>query len=439
MEMTRSCDSITMLRRAIDPGRIQPLIERQGERLAAAGEHLLGCTVHRLFPRGDDRYVIKYLLEVEDRYGRRQTRIVFGEIAAGDSRKRRERLVEKLRKSRRGQLAKREKPSGSGIEAIPELNMVVIPAGYDVKLPGLILHHQPRRAHEFLTCWAPGSGAGERPVTSELLNHRPGKRCILRLQQNDTGRSVVVRCLRPGEGRMTNDLETLDALRQAGLRPGNPRRVQVPRPLGGNPALAAVAIEEIPACNLQEAVEWDEAHKARIAATALAEFHALDLRPTRRYGVNEELTLLDRWVQLVTRLRPELRPAVTTAWEAVQAKLMALSPPLPALIHRDFYPKQVLYDGSQITLLDFDTISLGDPALDLGNHLAHQQMSAIHPADSDQASTIFLETYAEARPLPDAKRIAAWRDAASLRLVCLYAARTGWTATAEDWAARIAR
>jgi aminoglycoside phosphotransferase (APT) family kinase protein len=40
-------------------------------------------------------------------------------------------------------------------------------------------------------------------------------------------------------------------------------------------------------------------------------------------------------------------------------------------IHRDFYPDQVLVDGERLVLLDLDLYCLGDPALDIGNFVAH--------------------------------------------------------------------
>jgi aminoglycoside phosphotransferase (APT) family kinase protein len=43
----------------------------------------------------------------------------------------------------------------------------------------------------------------------------------------------------------------------------------------------------------------------------------------------------------------------------------------PRGIHRDFHPGQVLIDGERLYLLDLDLYAAGDPALDVGNFLAH--------------------------------------------------------------------
>ena len=40
-------------------------------------------------------------------------------------------------------------------------------------------------------------------------------------------------------------------------------------------------------------------------------------------------------------------------------------------IHRDFYPDQLLIAEDQVTVIDFDLYCEGDPALDIGNFVAH--------------------------------------------------------------------
>src|SRR5262249_47325610 len=53
-------------------------------------------------------------------------------------------------------------------------------------------------------------------------------------------------------------------------------------------------------------------------------------------------------------------------------RLGTLTPePSPRGIHRDFYPDQVLVDGSHLYLVDFDLYCAGDPGLDIGNFVGH--------------------------------------------------------------------
>ena len=41
------------------------------------------------------------------------------------------------------------------------------------------------------------------------------------------------------------------------------------------------------------------------------------------------------------------------------------------MVHRDFYHDQVIADGDVCRLVDLDLVAVGDPALDIGNFLAH--------------------------------------------------------------------
>src|SRR5262249_50836435 len=53
-------------------------------------------------------------------------------------------------------------------------------------------------------------------------------------------------------------------------------------------------------------------------------------------------------------------------------RLGAATPlPAPCGIHRDFYPDQVIVDGSRLYLIDFDLYCESDPGLDIGNFLGH--------------------------------------------------------------------
>ena len=99
-----------------------------------------------------------------------------------------------------------------------------------------------------------------------------------------------------------------------------------------------------------------------------------------------------------------------------------------ALLHRDFHDKQVFITDAGVGLIDFDTLACGEPALDLGNAIAHFQLRMLQgyctAAQAAAATSALLAGYhptAEVR-----RRLDAYVDAALLRLVCVYAFRPGW-------------
>ena len=66
-------------------------------------------------------------------------------------------------------------------------------------------------------------------------------------------------------------------------------------------------------------------------------------------------------------------------------------------IHRDFYHDQILLGKEADYLVDLDLYSMGDPALDIGNFVAHIMEAALRTAGTlnafDETAESFVETY----------------------------------------------
>jgi aminoglycoside phosphotransferase (APT) family kinase protein len=85
----------------------------------------------------------------------------------------------------------------------------------------------------------------------------------------------------------------------------------------------------------------------------------------------DELRILHECVTRVETLRPELGPRLGRILKACERLGASVPAPKPCGIHRDFYPAQVLVDGPQLWLVDFDLYCHGDPGLDVGNFIGH--------------------------------------------------------------------
>ena len=108
---------------------------------------------------------------------------------------------------------------------------------------------------------------------------------------------------------------------------------------------------------------------------------------------------------------------------------LALDPPGPlGAAHGDFDPSQVLFDGPTTSLVDFDTVCLAEPALDLGRftgrlsvmvRMAQEAAGGGSERDGDVAFA-FLREYLRAcgSDEPDVllARVAAYRTVALARL-----------------------
>ena len=98
-------------------------------------------------------------------------------------------------------------------------------------------------------------------------------------------------------------------------------------------------------------------------------------------------------------------------------------------VHRDYFDKQVLIGTSRTTLLDLDTLTTGDPAVDVGNFLAHLTLRGRQsPAETNRIEAgrrVFTEAY-QISDAPFWNRVEWWEFAALLRLVFVYVLRPSW-------------
>jgi ABC-type multidrug transport system fused ATPase/permease subunit len=108
---------------------------------------------------------------------------------------------------------------------------------------------------------------------------------------------------------------------------------------------------------------------------------------------------------------------------------LALDPPEPlGVAHGDFGPSQVLFDGPTTSLVDFDTVCISEPALDLGQFTGHLAVAVRRAQDTAEVShdsgedvgSAFLREYLRlaAGSDPDVllARVAAYRTVALARL-----------------------
>lgn len=103
------------------------------------------------------------------------------------------------------------------------------------------------------------------------------------------------------------------------------------------------------------------------------------------------------------------------------------------VLHRDLHDKQLLFNGEQLGLLDFDTAAHGEPELDLANLTVHLELRVAQglldpslQAAGHEAVAAVAETL-EADPA----RLAVYAEATRLRLACLYAFRPRWRHVAQ--------
>ena len=141
---------------------------------------------------------------------------------------------------------------------------------------------------------------------------------------------------------------------------------------------------------------------------------------------------MEGWVSLAGLVHPALTGTLTDAFATVHARLSRCQDFQPCILHRDYHEKQVLIDGDRTVLIDFDTLCRGDPALDVGNFLAHLRLAALQTvSDSISSEEAFLAGYGLADSLDFRRRMDSYLGSTLLRLACLYSFSTRWRHLAE--------
>ncbi|WP_256840235.1 phosphotransferase [Ornithinimicrobium faecis] len=289
----------------------------------------------------------------------------------------------------------------------------VAPPGMDPKLPEL----------------------GAVSAEGTLLVHRYGRRAVVRRADD------FVKVVRPGEGA------TVAAAAQQGrdlaLAAG------LDAPTVGAVRSGSVSFGILPGRSLHELggvltrsewSRWWAIFAERWAVLARPPAPGRSQSVPDPHGPHDEVAVLRRWLDWVSRLEAlpaDLHGRVADRIETVARELTGTPAQDLVLAHRDLHDKQMLAHGDSLGLLDFDTVALAEPALDLANLWVHARLRADQGLWSQGHSEVAQEAVREVASslgVSD-ERFATYAEATRLRLACLYAFRPRHRQLALDWAA----
>jgi Phosphotransferase enzyme family len=309
----------------------------------------------------------------------------------------------RLSKPRRGQL-------GSGpmaaVVADPCHGLVLRRPGFDTKLPGLRLLHDRGWAADRL------DALGLDPAsTIDLVAHRLGKRAVLRIVGRQGTHYARLRPVTSGSGRTAYDrhLALWSAL-------DGKDGLTIPRPLGFDPDLGLALYAALP--GTPPVFQGLPGFRAtRDVMRAILALQTLPIDADQHLAL-DELAILNDWADRTAKVFPDIARQLQGPLQRLTEDMLALQPLPPVPCHRDLHEGQILLHQDSVGLLDFDTLRLGDPALDVGNLQAHLLLAGLHGGTSRKA---FLNAMNLAVPQLSLRRIGIWRRAALLRLAMIYA------------------
>ena len=246
----------------------------------------------------------------------------------------------------------------------------------------------------------PGLRDALRESAATLISHRAGKRAVVRVS------GAFVKVVRPDRAAGIADA----ARRAAAL-------VATPRVLGCDPARGLVRFAPAAGASLRDAPT-----PAALAAAgqALRALHD-GARPSAAvHDAAAEAAVVRRWVGAFVghgAWHPAAGEALAQLPRVLSGLLRAPGTPLVAL-HRDLHDGQVLVSAhGAVTLLDLDTLAIGEAALDLANLLVHVELT--RPGAGEE----LLDAYDPPPAVRD--RLDAYAAATRLRLACVHAFRPG--------------
>lgn len=178
----------------------------------------------------------------------------------------------------------------------------------------------------------------------------------------------------PEKGKASYGL--LEHLWQHGMNGDSPYAVV--RPIAYLPSFHLMLMSKAPGMTVQEWIfETDRVHHAAFhTAIFLSCLHKVPILPTPLLIRNRAEDDLSRFMQELINSAPEQETAI----QSFAARMRKFPPPPcvgePAMLHGDFHIKNVFWDNSSVTAIDFDHHFTGDPAWDVAYHACQIQLSA---------------------------------------------------------------
>ncbi|MCI0629365.1 MAG: aminoglycoside phosphotransferase family protein [Phycisphaerales bacterium] len=258
---------------------------------------------------------------------------------------------------------------------------------------------------------------------SELISHRPERRAVVRLGPASAAYAKVVRS---SAFRRLADSSQL----MCGVSDRSGCAFDAPEVLDCHEDDGVLVLSALEGDSLNDLNDSAGLIGAMRAAGELLRFiHGMHAPAwARPHSARSEVELLLKWRSWLQSLNAEICQHSLHAIESVVDALLG-DETKTVLLHRDFYDKQIIVAPSgRIGILDFDTLAVGEPALDIGNMLAHLELRAVEqwlPASAaTSAAAAFLDGYgiSSVQPL----RVQAYLDSARLRLAFVYSLRPQW-------------
>lgn len=404
---------------AVDTAQMRAVFTERLPRHLGAPTKVVDLAIPRVVPRGRGGFAIQYNINLDNPDPLRHELILYGHLLGPD-----EKYPPYIMNN------------NANIIAIDEFRMVIPVFPFDPELPHLpSLFSEASVVPLLRQCLADERDASISLKNISVLGYRLGRRCVIAYDVIiDGGRQRRFAAKLVKDAGKHNLWQNLGILEHYGFDADAEDRLTVPHQFHIDPATETCFMEYVDGVSLYDLFDSaDFVAGAAAAGKILRKLHDLAAEVSDSYSTADELQNLVKFA-VAGEIFPEWDEKLTIALERLEGEALELDSDYdPALSHRDFYDKQVLYTQERVTLLDCEGLTMADPALDFANFLAHLKLRALQqPAHSSMlqaAANTFAQCYGIRDPY-FGKRTRWWMASSLTRLGCLYALRPRWTTIA---------
>jgi len=283
-------------------------------------------------------------------------------------------------------------------------------------------------AHEYL-----GETLDVRHVGIEVIRRR-SQRCVIRYsvgalnakkQRRDW--RVIGKVYTPNRGERV--FEVMQELWEKGFSRDTTDSISIPEPIEFSSSLCMLFQEEIPGLPVKALLkQFAQPGHLRQLARTLAKLHQCSFIPAKPMTIKDHLLRCHPRYSFLALACPELETKIdyiVAAAERIEADFdeIKLAP-----LHGDFHLGQVHLENGNAWLIDFDALSYGDPAADLGNVLVILRGKGRKVPNIAELIRAFLDEYFSIMDRDIAGRIPLYQALTHLRRACkcLRTQEEGW-------------
>lgn len=166
----------------------------------------------------------------------------------------------------------------------------------------------------------------------------------------------------------------------------------VPEPVVADAKTKTFSMKAVPGEQFTKIMRQTRPDSFARVGRLLAELHSCDLQPQAVWTPEKELQKFDKAMAEVKLALPHLRPSLDAIADKLKEMADEIDFPSNYPIHANLFGDQILYSSDRVGIVDWDTLSLGDPHYDIGRLIAH----FIYLAGKERLSTIYVRSCVDA-------------------------------------------